>query len=99
VGDPTFASAPISPQTVTTVFPWVSLSEISDDCSGITQLERPIDDRCDLSGFGLGNERPQRIGTANGSPMSVHAGAFHIAGHEFHHLDSIEVNYGGGSRP
>jgi uncharacterized damage-inducible protein DinB len=36
-----------------------------------------------------------RIGTANGNPMSVRAGALHIAGHELHHLDSIKVNYGG----
>ena len=28
MGDPTFASAPISPQTVTTVFPWVRRSPI-----------------------------------------------------------------------
>ena len=48
---------------------------------------------------GLPEAALTRIGTANGSPMSVRAGAFHIAGHEFHHLDSIEVNYGGGSRP
>jgi len=40
-----------------------------------------------------------RIGTANGNPMSVRAGALHIAGHELHHLDSIEVNYGGSRKP
>ena len=36
-----------------------------------------------------------RVGIANGNPMSVRAAAFHIAGHELHHLDSIRVNYGG----
>lgn len=34
-----------------------------------------------------------RIGTANGNPMSVRAGALHIAGHELHHLESIQLNY------
>ena len=31
--------------------------------------------------------------------MSVRAGAHHIAGHELHHLDSIEKNYDGGNTP
>lgn len=34
-----------------------------------------------------------RVGIANGNPMSVRASAFHIAGHEAHHLDSIRTNY------
>ncbi len=34
-----------------------------------------------------------RTGAANGNPMSVRAAAFHIAGHEAHHLDSILGNY------
>ena len=34
-----------------------------------------------------------RVGVANGAPMSVRAAAFHIAGHEAHHLDSVRVNY------
>ena len=34
-----------------------------------------------------------RVGIANGAPMSVRAAAFHIAGHEAHHLDSIRANY------
>ncbi len=34
-----------------------------------------------------------RVGIANGNPMSVRAAAFHIAGHELHHLDSIRTNY------
>ncbi|GJM38683.1 MAG: DNA damage-inducible protein DinB [Acidimicrobiales bacterium] len=34
-----------------------------------------------------------RAGTANGNPMSVRAAAFHIAGHEAHHLVSIRTNY------
>lgn len=50
--------------------------------------------RATLSLFeGLPEEALQRIGVANGSPMSVRAAAFHIAGHEAHHLDSIRVNY------
>ena len=36
-----------------------------------------------------------RVGTANGNPMSVRAAAFHIAGHELHHLESIRTNYAG----
>ena len=36
-----------------------------------------------------------RVGTASGNPMSVRSGAFHIAGHELHHLDSIRLDYGG----
>jgi hypothetical protein len=45
---------------------------------------------------GLPEEALTRIGTANGNPMSVRAAAFHIAGHELHHLDSIRANYGQG---
>ena len=47
---------------------------------------------------GFPEEALTRIGTANGNPMSVRAGALHIAGHELHHLDSIRVNYGGGTQ-
>ena len=43
---------------------------------------------------GFPEEALTRIGIANGNPMSVRAGALHIAGHELHHLDSITVNYG-----
>ena len=39
---------------------------------------------------GLPDVALTRIGTANGNPMSVRAGALHIAGHEQHHLDSIK---------
>ncbi len=45
---------------------------------------------------GLPEEALTRIGTANDNPMSVRAAAFHIAGHELHHLDSIPANYGQG---
>lgn len=48
---------------------------------------------------GLPEEALTRIGTANGNPMSVRAAAFHIAGHELHHLDSIRTNYGGSTQP
>ena len=41
----------------------------------------------------LTDEALTRIGVANGNPMSVRAAAFHIAGHELHHLDSIRTNY------
>lgn len=44
---------------------------------------------------GLPDEAMTRTGTANGNPMSVRAAAFHIAGHELHHLVSIRSNYGG----
>jgi uncharacterized damage-inducible protein DinB len=47
---------------------------------------------------GLPEAALMRIGTANGNPMSVRAGALHIAGHELHHLDSVKVNYGGAAR-
>ena len=43
---------------------------------------------------GLPEAALTRIGTANGNPVSPRAGAFHIAGHELHHLDSIRENYG-----
>lgn len=50
--------------------------------------------RATLSLFeGLPSEALTRIGVANGSPMSVRAAAFHIAGHELHHLESIRANY------
>jgi uncharacterized damage-inducible protein DinB len=42
---------------------------------------------------GLPEEAFLRVGIANGSPMSVRASAFHIAGHEAHHLVSIRTNY------
>jgi uncharacterized damage-inducible protein DinB len=34
-----------------------------------------------------------RAGVANGHVMSVRAAAYHIAGHELHHLHSIRENY------
>ena len=43
---------------------------------------------------GLPEESLTRIGMADGNPMSVRAAAFHIAGHEMHHLASIEEHYG-----
>lgn len=42
---------------------------------------------------GMSDAALQRTGVANGSPMSVRAAAFHIAGHEAHHLASIRQNY------
>lgn len=35
----------------------------------------------------------QRAGVSNGHLMSVRAAAYHIAGHELHHLNSIRENY------
>ncbi|MBE7555903.1 MAG: DinB family protein [Anaerolineales bacterium] len=35
----------------------------------------------------------KRAGVANGNVMSVRAAAYHIAGHELHHLNSIRENY------
>jgi uncharacterized damage-inducible protein DinB len=50
--------------------------------------------RSTLSLFeGLPADALTRVGIANGNPMSVRAAAFHIAGHELHHLDSIRTNY------
>jgi uncharacterized damage-inducible protein DinB len=43
---------------------------------------------------GLPDAALTRIGTANGAPMSVRAAAFHILGHELHHLVSIDEHYG-----
>jgi len=34
-----------------------------------------------------------RAGVANGHRMSVRAAAYHIAGHELHHINSIKQNY------
>ena len=62
-------------------------------------LESLIDEydtvrRATLSLFeSLPDEALARVGTANGNPMSVRAAAFHIAGHELHHLASIRTNY------
>ena len=51
--------------------------------------------RATLSLFdGLPEAAFVRVGKANGNPMSVRAAAFHIAGHELHHLKSIRSNYG-----
>ena len=41
----------------------------------------------------LGDDALIRAGTANGHVMSVRAAAYHIAGHELHHLNSIKQNY------
>jgi uncharacterized damage-inducible protein DinB len=35
----------------------------------------------------------ERAGVANGHRMSVRAAAYHLAGHELHHLNSIKQNY------
>lgn len=48
---------------------------------------------------GLPETALTRTGIANGNPMSVRAAAYHIAGHELQHLDSIQTNYGGSSKP
>jgi len=42
---------------------------------------------------GLPESALARQGIANGNPMSVRAAAYHILGHELHHLDSIRSNY------
>ena len=39
----------------------------------------------------------QHMASCLQTSIDVRAGALHIAGHEQHHLDSIEMNYGGGS--
>ncbi len=41
----------------------------------------------------LEDEALLRAGVANGHLMSVRAAAYHIAGHELHHLHSIRQNY------
>lgn len=49
-----------------------------------------------LSLFGnLPDEALTRGIVANGHIMSVRAAAYHIAGHELHHLESIRQNYAG----
>ncbi len=35
----------------------------------------------------------ERSGIADGKPMSVRAAAYHIAGHELHHLKIIRERY------
>lgn len=62
-------------------------------------LESLIDEyrdvrRATLSLFeGFPEAALQRLGKTNEKPMSVRAAAFHIGGHEAHHLESIQVNY------
>ncbi len=41
----------------------------------------------------LPDEALTRASIANGHAMSVRAAAYHIAGHELHHLNSIKQNY------
>jgi uncharacterized damage-inducible protein DinB len=41
----------------------------------------------------LPDEALTRASVANGHAMSVRAAAYHIAGHELHHLNSIRQNY------
>lgn len=42
---------------------------------------------------GLPDEAFGRSGVADGNPMSVRAAAYHIAGHELHHLKIIRERY------
>jgi len=42
----------------------------------------------------LDDEALMRSGTANDNPVTVRALAYHIAGHELHHLHSIQEHYG-----
>lgn len=42
----------------------------------------------------LPEESLTRTGIASGNHMSVRAIAYHIAGHELHHINSIQENYG-----
>ncbi|MCP3961442.1 MAG: DinB family protein [bacterium] len=42
---------------------------------------------------GLDDDAFERQGTADGNPMSVRAAAYHIAGHELHHLKIIKERY------
>ncbi|MGH7455048.1 MAG: hypothetical protein ACRENG_27080 [bacterium] len=39
------------------------------------------------------NEALTRAGVANGNIMSVRAAAYHIAGHELHHINIIKERY------
>jgi uncharacterized damage-inducible protein DinB len=41
----------------------------------------------------IDNKALTRIGVANGNVMSVRAAAYHIAGHELHHLNIIKERY------
>jgi uncharacterized damage-inducible protein DinB len=41
----------------------------------------------------LDDEALKRVGVGSGNVMSVRAAAYHIAGHELHHLNSIKENY------
>ncbi len=42
---------------------------------------------------GLDKKALTRAGVANGKVMSVRAAAYHIAGHELHHLKVIKERY------
>lgn len=42
---------------------------------------------------GLEDAALQRAGVADGNPMSVRASAYHIAGHELHHINFIKKHY------
>lgn len=42
---------------------------------------------------GLPDDAFERSGVADGNPMSVRAAAYHIAGHELHHLKIIRKRY------
>ena len=44
-----------------------------------------------------GDDVLQHMASYLQATIDVRAGALHIAGHEQHHLDSIEMNHGGGS--
>jgi len=41
----------------------------------------------------LDDEALNRRGIRSGNVMSVRAAAYHIAGHELHHINSIQENY------
>lgn len=63
-----------------------NLASLLDECASVRAAT--------LSLFAnLPDEALTRSITANGHVMSVRAAAYHIAGHELHHLNSIQQNY------
>lgn len=90
----------------TTELPGFDQDHVADRANATDRsLDQLIDEyltvrRATLSLFeGLPQESLTRVGVADGSPMSVRAAAFHIGGHEMHHVHSIEKNYLAGDSP
>lgn len=72
---------------------------VTNSCANDREIETIIEEfvsvrKATISFFkSLDQEALKRTGIGSGNIMSVRAAAYHIAGHELHHINSIKENY------